>query len=69
MRKFQRIMDLLTIKEIDLMPTSGSIISFAQTLPFADKAYIANRFSTSTYKEFRKHCWSWYYLATVDVKR
>ena len=36
------------------MPTSGSIISFAQTLPIY-AVYIANRFSTSTYKEFSEN--------------
>ena len=52
------------------MPTSGSIISFAQTLPiYADKAYIANRFSTSTYKEFSENIVGAgkFYLATVDA--
>ena len=35
------------------MPTSGSIISFDQTLPFyADKSFIANTFSASKYKSF-----------------
>ena len=35
------------------MPTSGSIISFNQTLPFyADKSFIGNTFSASTYKSF-----------------
>ena len=37
------------------MPTSGSIISFDQTLPFyADKSFIANTFSASTYKSLVK---------------
>ena len=32
-------------------PTSGSILSFGQTLPiYADKSFIANQFSTSLYK-------------------
>ncbi len=35
------------------MPTSGSIISFNQSLPIiADKNFIANTFSASTYKSF-----------------
>ena len=33
------------------MPTSGSIISFGQTLPlYADKPYISNTITASTYK-------------------
>ena len=36
-------------------PTDGSVVSFAQTLPFyADKSFIANSFSTSTYKKLNK---------------
>ena len=32
-------------------PSSGSVVAFGQTLPFyADKNYISNSFSTSTYK-------------------
>ena len=35
------------------MPTSGSIISFSQSLPvYADRSFIANTFSASTYKSF-----------------
>ena len=35
------------------MPTSGSIISFNQNLPIhADRSFIANSFSASTYKSF-----------------
>jgi len=34
-------------------PTAGSVVTFGQTLPiFADKPYIANRFSSSSYKSF-----------------
>ena len=34
-------------------PTSGSIVSFGQTIPvYADKPYISNTFSSSTYKSF-----------------
>ena len=34
-------------------PTAGSVVAFGQTLPiFADKPYIANRFSSSSYKSF-----------------
>ena len=34
-------------------PTSGSIVSFGQTIPFyADKPYISNTFSSSSYKSF-----------------
>ena len=34
-------------------PTSGSIVSFGQTIPFyADKPYISNTFSSSTYQSF-----------------
>ena len=35
------------------MPTSGSILSFGQSLPvYADKKFIGNTFSASTYKSF-----------------
>jgi outer membrane protein insertion porin family len=35
------------------MPTSGSIISFGQSLPiYADKSFLANTFKSSTYKSF-----------------
>ena len=35
------------------MPTDGSIISFAQTLPIvADKSYVANTFAASKYHSF-----------------
>ena len=35
------------------MPTSGSVISFGQSLPiYADKSFIANTFKSSTYKSF-----------------
>ena len=34
-------------------PTSGSIVSFGQTIPiYADKPYISNTFSSSTYQSF-----------------
>ncbi len=34
-------------------PTAGSVVSFGQTMPiYADKSFIANNFSTSTYKKF-----------------
>ena len=34
-------------------PTSGSVVSFGQTIPFyADKPYIANTFSSSVYQSF-----------------
>ena len=38
------------------MPTSGSVISFDQTIPFyADKSFISNTFSTSVYKSFTEN--------------
>ena len=44
-------MVLLSTKETDLLPTSGSIVSFGQSLPlFADKSSISNLFRASTYK-------------------
>ena len=37
------------------MPTSGSIINFGQSLPFyADKSFIANTFSLSSYKSLNE---------------
>ncbi len=52
------------------MPTSGSIVSFAQSLPiYADKAFIANRFSASSYKEFSENIIGAgkIYIATIDA--
>ena len=38
------------------MPTSGSIVAFNQTLPiYADKPFIGNTFTTSTYKEINEN--------------
>ena len=38
------------------MPTSGSIVSFSQSLPvYADKSFISNTFSSSTYKSFNEN--------------
>ena len=38
------------------MPTSGSIVSFGQTLPiYADKSFIANHFSSSNYKTINEN--------------
>ena len=40
------------------MPTSGSVISFDQTIPFyADKSFISNTFSTSVYNHSLKISW------------
>ena len=51
------------------MPTSGGILSFSQTLPFiADKSYIANIVSTSTYKSLTEDIIgsAKFYLSTID---
>jgi outer membrane protein insertion porin family len=51
------------------MPTSGSIISFAQSLPiYADKNFIANTFTASGYKAFSEDFIgaSKFFLATID---
>jgi outer membrane protein insertion porin family len=38
------------------MPTSGHVISFAQTLPvYADKSFISNALNASTYKSFNEN--------------
>ena len=38
------------------MPTSGSIISFKQSLPiYADSSSISNTFTSSTYKSFNEN--------------
>ena len=51
------------------MPTSGSIVSFRQSLPvYADKSFLSNTFSTSTYKSFNEDIVgaSKFYLAAVN---
>ena len=51
------------------MPSSGGILSFSQTLPFiADKSYIANIVSTSTYKSLTEDIIgsAKFYLSTID---
>ena len=38
------------------MPTSGSIISFNQSIPiYADKAFVSNTLSGSKYKSFNEN--------------
>ena len=44
------------IKEIELLPTNGSIVKFQQTLPImADKPFIGNTFSSSSYHTFNEN--------------
>ena len=52
------------------MPTSGSIISFGQSLPiYADKKFISNDFRSSTYKSFNENIIgaSKVYLSAIDA--
>ena len=51
------------------MPTSGSIVHFSQSLPFyADKSFLANRFSSSIYKQIGENVIgaSKLYLSTIN---
>ena len=51
------------------MPTSGSILSFAQSLPiYADKSFIANTFTTSSYNSLSEDLVGVgkFYLATIN---
>ena len=60
---------MITIREIDLLCTSGSIIGFKQTVPiYADKSFIANQFTLSKYISFSDNfvLANKYYLSTVD---
>ena len=51
------------------MPTSGSIISFGQSLPiYADKSFVSNDFSASLYKSFNEDIIgaTKFYLSTIN---
>ena len=51
------------------MPTDGSVIGFKQTLPiFADKPFIGNTFTTSTYHSFNENIIgaTKFYLSTIN---
>ena len=51
------------------MPTSGSILSFAQSLPiYADKSFIANTFTTSSYNSLSEDLVGVgkFYLTTIN---
>ena len=51
------------------MPTSGSVFAFSQSLPiYADKSFIANRFTTSNYKQLNENVVGVgkFYLATIN---
>ena len=51
------------------MPTSGSILTFAQSLPiYADKSFIANRFTSSNYKYLNENVVGVgkFYLSTIN---
>ena len=43
-------------EEIELMPTSGSVVSFNQSLPlFADRRSVSNTFTMSKYKSINEN--------------
>tara|TARA_A100001015_G_scaffold53174_1_gene58322 strand:- start:917 stop:3148 length:2232 start_codon:yes stop_codon:yes gene_type:complete len=51
------------------MPTSGSVFALSQSLPiYADKSFIANRFTTSNYKQLNENVVGVgkFYLATIN---